>query len=588
MILQALTRYYEDLLGRGDIAAPGWGPAKISYALCLDEAGQLTQVIPTVEEGKGTKGRKKGLQPQTVQLPAAVKRTVGIDSNFLWDNSSYLLGVDQKGKPERSRNCFAAAAQKHHAVLDSVDSPVARAILTFFDTWQPSQAAEHPALAGQFDEVTSGANLLFRVDGRFPQDDVAIREAWQRYQDSGDPEAMRMQCLVTGKMEEIAAVHPAIKGVRGAQSSGAALVSFNAPAFCSYGHEQNFNAPVGKYAAFAYTAALNHLLADKDNVQMIGDTTVVCWAEGADPVYPGIFGAACFGVESSLSDNDLCAAIKRLANGLPCDDLGIDPERPFYILGLAPNAARLSVRFFLRDSFGRLMKNVNDHDERLEIVRPSYTRPGALSLWALLRETVNLNSRDKAPSPAMAGATARAVFSGTPYPVSLMEAVILRVRAEKEVTWGRAAILKAYMKKNCLESSNNGDLTIAEVAQVQLNDDCDYMPYILGRLFRVMEEIQLASADWKLKRSIKDSYFNSAASMPVSVFGKLFALSNHHLKKLMRDKPNLGRKLGNLETELAARVTTPIPARFKQEEMICFYLGYYHQSNTKKEEEKNV
>lgn len=174
MILQALTRYYEDLLSRGEIAAPGWSPAKISYALCLNGAGDLEQVIPTMEEV--TKGKKTVLQPQTFSLPAAVKRTVGIDANFLWDNSSYLLGVDQKGKPERSRDCFAAAAQKHHAVLDGVDSPIARAILAFFDTWQPEHAAEHPALTGQFEEVTAGANLLFRVDGCYPQKDDAIRQ----------------------------------------------------------------------------------------------------------------------------------------------------------------------------------------------------------------------------------------------------------------------------------------------------------------------------------------------------------------------------------------------------------------------------
>lgn len=122
----------------------------------------------------------------------------------------------------------------------------------------------------------------------FPE--ARIQMVWQRYQDGGES-GVKMQCLVTGNEDEIAAVHPSVKGVRDAQSSGAALVSFNAPAFCSYGREQNYNAPVGKYAAFAYTAALNHLLADRDHVQHIGDTTVVCWAEGADDAYPGFFSA---------------------------------------------------------------------------------------------------------------------------------------------------------------------------------------------------------------------------------------------------------------------------------------------------------
>lgn len=579
MILQALTRYYEDLLSRGEIAAPGWSPAKISYALCLNGAGDLEQVIPTMEEV--TKGKKTVLQPQTFSLPAAVKRTVGIGANFLWDNSSYLLGVDQKGKPERSRDCFAAAAQKHHAVLDGVDSPIARAILAFFDTWQPEHAAEHPALTGQFEEVTAGANLLFRVDGCYPQKDDAIRAAWQSCRESSDPDAVRMQCLVTGREDEITATHPAIKGVRNAQSSGAALVSFNAPAFCSYGREQNFNAPVGKYAAFAYTAALNHLLADRKNVQLIGDTTVVCWAEGADPAYQSFFGTACFGAETGLSDDDLRAALKRLAELKPCDDLGIDPNRPFYILGLSPNAARLSVRFFLRDSFGRLMKNVNAHYERLEIVRPAYAKTNILPLWAMLRETVNLNSRDKSPSPAMAGAATRAVFSGGPYPASLLEAVMLRIRAERNITWGRAAIIKAYYLKNPHKDCPK------EVLTVSLNEASTDTAYTLGRLFSVYEAVQQA-ANPGINTTIKDKYFNSAAAMPAGIFPVLNNLYQKHLRKLDgRQRVYYDKQIMTLKGILGESY----PMRMTLAQQGSFDLGYYHQTQkryTKKEDEKNV
>ena len=576
MILQALARYYEDLLSRGEIDAPGWTPAKISYALCLNEKGRLTQVVPTMEEV--SKGKKTVLQPQVFPLPAAVKRTVGIDSNFLWDNSTYLLGVDQKGKPERSRDCFAAAAQKHHAVLDGIDSSIARAILAFFDTWQPSQAAEHSALAGLLEEVTAGANLLFRVDGCYPQKDVAIREAWQSYRESSNPDAVRMQCLVTGREDEITATHPAIKGVRDAQSSGAALVSFNAPAFCSYGREQNFNAPVGKYAAFAYTAALNHLLADRNNVQLIGDTTVVCWAEGADPAYQSFAMTAFFGAESGLSDNDLRAALKRLADGLPCDDLGIDPERPFYILGLAPNAARLSVRFFLRDSFGRLMKNVNDHYERLKIINARYE---VVPLWALLRETVNLNSRDKSPSPAMAGAVARAIFSGGPYPASLLEVVMLRIRAERNITWGRAAIIKAYYLKNPHKDCPK------EVLTVSLNEASTDTAYTLGRLFSVYEAVQQAATPG-INATIKDKYFNSAAAMPASIFPILNNLCQKHLRKL---DGRLRVYYDKQIMELKGRLGESYPPRMTLAQQGSFDLGYYHQTQkryTKKEEEKNV
>ena len=580
MILQALTRYYEDLRSQGKIDAPGWSPAKISFALYLDENGALTQVVPTMEEVP--KGKKTVLQPQEKSLPAAVKRTVGIAANFLWDNSSYLLGIDQKGKPERSRECFAAAAKLHHKVLDGVDSPVSHAILTFFDTWKPENAAEHPALVGQLDEITAGGNLLFRVDETYPQDDAAICEAWRRYRESSSADAVWMQCLVTGGEDEITAVHPSVKGVRDAQSSGAALVSFNASAFCSYGHEQNFNAPVGKYAAFAYTAALNRLLADKENVQLIGDTTVVCWAEGAEDVYQDFGMAALFGGEKAgLSDNDLRAELKRLADGLPCEDLGIDPDRPFYILGLSPNAARLSVRFFLRDSFGALMKNINDHYERMEIVRPSYEKFSYLPLWAMLRETVNLNSRDKVPSPAMAGATARAVFSGGRYPASLLEATMLRIRAERNITWGQAAIIKAYYLKNPHKDCPK------EVLTVSLNESSTDTAYTLGRLFSVYEAVQ-QSANPGINATIKDKYFNSAAAMPASIFPVLNNLYQKHLRKL-----EAGQRIYYDKQVMALKsiLGECYPARMTLAQQGSFDLGYYHQTQkryTKKEEENNV
>ncbi len=595
MILQALTRYYEDLLKRGEIAAPGWSPAKISFALCLDKNGQVTQVIPTMEEV--TMGKKTVLRPQSMILPSAVEKTSNsyLLSNFLWEDSSHFLGVDQKCNIKPSKHsiiAFSTAANLHHTILDGVNSPIAKAILAFFDSWQPEKAMEHPALSGQYETIIAGGNLLFRVDGIYPQEDKAICDAWQQYWKKPCKDTKWMQCLATGLFnQEIARTHPKVKGSPkdGFQTMGNALVSFNNDSESSYGHEQNYNAPVSKYAAFAYTAALNHLLADRDNVQVIGDTTIICWAEGAEPVYQDLFMSFMSdNMPTTISDNDLRAALRELAAGRPCADLGVDPNRTFYILGLAPNAARLSVRFFLRDSFGKLMRNVNEHYERLEIVRPANAKPGVLYLWALLRETVNPNAKDKSPSPAMAGATARAVFSGGLYPASLLEAVMLRIRAERNITWGRAAIIKAYLKRKYADRIDAEHHFISEVTGVKLNDACNYMPYVLGRLFRVMEEIQLASADWSLNRSIKDSYFNAAASTPKSAFSKLFPLNEYHAKKLLRDKPGLGRKLNEEKGALSARITESIPSRFTQEESNCFYLGYYHQQYTKKEENENV
>ena len=572
MILQALNQLFGDLVQQGKIDCPGWSPSKISYALCLRETGELENVVPRLSEV--TVGKKTQLRPTPTALPSPVTRPNSIRSNFLWDNSSYILGVDEKPKPERSLACFQAARQLHHKLLDGVDSPTAAAILAFFDTWQPEKAAAHPALADCWQELMKGANLIFRVGGIFAQDDPAIRAAWDANYSSAEGE--KQQCLVTGALDVPEPVHPSIKGVAGAQPSGAAIVSFNGPAFCSYGKEQSLNAPVGKKAAFAYTAALNYLLSDRENVHRIGDTTVVCWAEGAQQQYSEFMGYSFFGddLPEGLSDSDLRTAMSRLSEGLPCQELALDPQRPFYILGLAPNSARLSVRFFYRDSFGKLMKNVNDHHSRMEITGSRYA---VIPIWAMLRETVNLNTSDKSPSPVMAGAVTRAIFTGSMYPASLLEATMLRIRAEREVTPGRAAILKAYYLKN------SKDTGMKEVMTVSLNENSTNIPYTLGRLFAIYEEVQ-EKVNPGINATIKDKYFNAASATPATIFPILNSLCQKHLRKLdtglrISFERQIGKIVGNLgET---------FPIRLTLQEQGSFDLGYYHQKQyryTKKED----
>ena len=569
MILQALTRLFEDLTQQGKLSLPGWSPAKISYALCLDETGALTYVVPMLREEQI--GKKCQLRPTSMELPSPVTRTVGILPNFLWDNSSYLLGADEKGKPERSRNCFRACGELHHRLLDAVDSPIAKAILAYFDTWQPENAQSHPALADCWQELMKGGNLIFRVNGSFAQDDPTIRWAWNDYY--GNVQGEKQQCLVTGKLDVAEPVHPAVKGVFGAQSSGAAIVSFNAPAFCSYGKEQSLNAPVGKYAAFAYTAALNYLLSDKPNVHRIGDTTVVCWAEGAEPQYDLFAGFSLFGddLPDTMSAEDLRSALNNLSQGLPCEELKLDPNRPFYILGLAPNAARRSVRFFYHNTFGALMRNVNAHHARMEIVGNRYA---ITPLWAMLRETVNLNTTDKAPSPVLAGAAARSIFMGTSYPAALLEAVMLRIRAEREITPGRAAILKAYYIQNYNDE---------EVTTVSLNETSTNIPYTLGRLFEIYEEVQ-EKANPSINATIKDKYFNAASATPATIFPILGNLCQKHLRKLeIGSRIHLDSQISQIKSILGETY----PTRLSLQEQGSFDLGYYHQKQyryTKKEE----
>lgn len=577
MILQALVQYYEALLAKGKIACPGWTSAKISWGLELSPKGQLLAVHSLQTEQ--SKGKKIVLAPQSMKVPEQVKRASGVAANFLCDNSSYCLGIDAKGKPARSLQCFAACRELHLKILKNIPGKAAQTLCAFFESWEPEKAAECPALAQDLDEICKGGNIVFLVDGGFAQEDPDIIAAWQAFQ-SQSSKKDSIRCLVTGQKASFARLHPNIKGVMGAKSSGAALVSFNAPSFESYGHEQGANAPVGSYAAFAYTQALNYLIADRDHMQRAGDTTLVFWAENAEPAFQDFFNMSLFPTDAeNLSESDFAASVKKLARGEAVDweNTRLDPNARFYILGLSPNAARLSVRFFWQNSFGKFLENVQKHYDRLEIIRPSYDKFPYLSIYWLLQETVNKNSRNAAPAPQLAGDVLRSVLNDVPYPATLRNAVNLRIRADHEVTRGRAAILKAYYTKN------QNKLCPKEVLTVELNKDSKYLPYVLGRLFSVLEAVQNA-ANPNINTTIKDRYFNSACATPAMVFPTLINLAQKHLKKL---KPNQVTYYNKQIGELMECIPCTYPAHLTLPEQGAFQIGYYHQTQerfTKKEE----
>ncbi|MBR1690104.1 MAG: type I-C CRISPR-associated protein Cas8c/Csd1 [Oscillibacter sp.] len=584
MILQALTKLYEDLQAQNktqEIPVFGYSRVHISAILQIDLNGNLISIMPAVPDDP----KKK--RPEI--LPVQMKRSgVNAPPYFLCDNAQYVLGIEKNGATEKAKRCFQSFKAFHTKMLSEVCCQEAEAFLRFLEKWAPEEALENDIVQSSLVYCLNGP-ITIRISNtsKFLHEIPEILNLWDNYY----PSTLSTEtgiCLVTGEKAQIARIHNSVKGIRADSLSpnGWTLVGFDKDSFNSYGKQQGYNAPVSEYAAFAYTSALNYLLSNKNNVQKIGDTTVVCWAEGAEPQYQTFSWAMLNGAPpQGLRDNDLRAAVKRLTEGLPCEELGLDPKRPFYILGLAPNAARLSVRFFYRDTFGNLMKNINAHHERMEIVRPAYDKFLIIPLWAMLKETVNPNSRDKSASPVMAGAVARAIFTGGPYPAALLESTMLRIRAERVVTRGRAAIIKAYYLRNWKHHPKYS--IIEEVMDVRLNKDCGYPPYVLGRLFAVMEEIQLDSADWDLNRSIKDSYFTAAASTPSSAFQKLFPLSDYHLKKLKRDQSKSGRarRLEQEKASLVCLLTEPIPKRFTIDETNCFYIGYYHQVNRKKEEQ---
>lgn len=588
MILQALTAYYEQLVRQGKLSAPGWDDSfKVSYELRLNDAGQLLRVVPLLTEK--TVGKKTVLAPRAMHVPAHEKRSSGIAANFLCDNSTYLLGADEKGKPERSADCFKACAKLHHTILDGVDSPAARALLAYFDSWDPAQAAAHPLLAEQWKEITGNANLIFGYEAAdhshsFVNDDLAIQNAWQAHYNDRSADSDMGQCLITGKYAPIERTHPNISGVPGAQSSGAALVSFNAPAFCSYGHEQGDNAPVSKYAAFAYTTALNRLLADRNHCKHVGDTTILCWAENAEPIYQDAMSMFLFGADEAagIQESDVQAALKRLSAGqtVPFLKKELSPDQHFYLLGLAPNAARLSVRFFLRDTFGSFAQNLQKHAEEMEIDCSEKEKFRTLPIWAVVNETTRtVPGQPAKPSPQLAGDLLRAVLTGGRYPATLLNGVTLRIRAEQNVTRGRAAVIKAYYLRNYPTELNK------EVFTVSLNETTN-VPYLLGRLFSVLEAVQKA-ANPGINTTIKDRYFNAACATPGMAFPTLLRLSQKHLRKL---NDGLATYYDNQITELMAQLPeSGFPARLCLPDQGKFAIGYYHQTQkrfAKKNEEE--
>ena len=610
MILQALVRCYEALAERGELEKPGWSPVKVSWGLELDADGQVKSLL--LMGGTDAKGKQI---PRVMKLPDPVKRSSGVAANFLCDNSAYVLGVDAKGKPERTRECFAACARKHQDVLKNVRHPTAKAILNFFERWKPENAACHPAIQPNLETLLKGGNIVFvthDAEGelQLAQDVPEIRRAWdEAYAKSDD--AVMGRCLVTGEEGPIAILHPSIKGVMGAQSSGASLVSFNAPAFESYGKEsardnqgQGRNAPVGKYAAFAYGAALNYMVGHADFHGRLGDTTLVYWAEGAEPAYGSAF-MAMMGMggedKSEITQKELSGVLTALCGGhtVKWANVPLNPKNRFYILGLAPNASRLSVRFFLQNSFDEFAQNYQKHQEDLDIVRPAFDERETLSMWALLRETA-IKNPNKPPEfqRQLVEEMLNAILTGSPYPSTLFTQVEIRIRAEREINREKAAIIKAYLRRNVVEQQRKNAHVYEEVLGVALNESkTTDLPYRLGRLFAVLEALQLEAfrdnnnRDSKPNTTIKDQFFSSACATPVVAFPIIVGRAQNHLRKLKaKNKEGLARYYSGMMDEIIGNFGESYPAHLSLEDQGIFQIGYYHQRQrmyAKKEEKDN-
>jgi CRISPR-associated protein Csd1 len=566
--LASLVRAYDRLATRGEVPAFGYSQEKIGFLISLNGDGAPAGQPIDLRE---TDGRKK--LARAMAVPQPVKRTSGISANFLWDKTAYVLGVTA-AEGKRTAEEHAAFIVRHRELLSGTNDEGLGALLKFVESWTPEEFVRL-----DWPEEMKDQNIVFALESERRQDirlhdRQAARDLWSRL--SAGADRSEAACLVTGERGPFVRLHPSIKGVWGAQTAGASIVSFNLDAFTSYGHEQGENAPVSDAAAFAYTTTLNHFLQKGSNHRIqIGDASTVFWADAGDAgaaVEAEDIFASFLAVNEKQETSKVGVILKAIHDGMPIED--IKPNLPedvrFYVLALAPNAARLSVRFYIEDDFGVIAERYAEHVHRLRIEPPP--REAMPSMWRLLIETATLRKSENIV-PSLAGEWMRSILSGAPYPLTLLSTLLMRLRADHDVNALRVAVIKSVLIRNF------GDSFIRKVP-VSLDPENHEPGYLLGRLFAVYERIQTAALGRDVNATIKDKFYGAAASQPRKVFPMLDKGSRPHLSKLGKESKGyqivLERKIGEI-MEVMSPGADPFPAHLPDRQQGLFALGYYHQ-----------
>lgn len=556
-MLKALYDYYHR---SGDNVAPlGLEYKEIGFIIVIDKSGNFLRF------------EDRRIDKKSAQL-FLVKKSVGRSSapvaNYLYDNSQYVFGYSDKGDMEKMCKYFETFKANVREIYDMFsDNEAIKAVYAFYQQ-DSSTMVEDMQNDPLWADIVKNLNKKYSTFSFLVEGDTEIVASKKELINLvlNDNEITGRLCLVTGKHSKTVEITTATM-IPGSQAT-AKLVAFQVNSgYDSYGKSKGYNAPISEEAEFAYTTALNHLLrSDSHNKFMVGSRTYLFWAssnsDASKASEDSLF--ALLGRTEDDDPNKRIELVRRTFMSIYNGDLSVNKDDKFFILGLAPNSARIAVVYWneipLREFAGLISKHFAD----MEIVDTRKEKKPYVGLHSILG-TVTLGGKSSDAIPNLPDAVVKSIFQGLPYPTSLFQACIRRIRAEQFVNIVRAAIIKAYL--NRLNDNNNN-----KKLDIMLDKENQNEGYLCGRLFAVLDKIQ---EDVNGIHSIRERYMNSASATPAMVFATILNLSTHHLDKL-----NCGRQVfyEKLKQEIISKLdANGFPTHLDLQAQGRFFVGYYHQ-----------
>lgn len=598
MLIRSLCDYYDIQSARGEAASDIMSEQPVHWMVMLTPDGRVADIIDRrIEESVPQKNGKVKVvkKPIVVSMPKRTQKT-GIDANIIEHRPLYIFGLnydakigltpdDKTGKARKSHEAFV---KKNLEFFEGIDSEIARAYVNFIKNWVPENETENEQLK-KLGKEYQGSYYIFALDGR-PEcklhKDKAVLAKYEELMaktaaETAESDDGIMMCPIEGERLRAARIHDKIKGIKGGNSVGAVLVNFNSSAFESYGKSQSMNSGISEKAMKKYTSSLNKLLADPMHHICSDDMTVVFFAMKHDDKAECDLFNGYLNSSNAVTEDSTKADVKAVSeniyhkgqtgNAQALDD-DVDNGVDFFVAGFTPNSSRICQKFMVRNKFGKIIDNVKQHQQDMAICGSN----GEIPLWRINNELVSPNSAN-AISPALQSDMFQAILNGTNYPYTLLETVVRRVCTDSDtdsnnkikINEVRAGLIKAFINRKARINGDKEEITMT------LNPENTNPAYLCGRLFAVLEKIQLEATDVKLNRTIKDAYFSSASSRPALIMPRLIDLSNYHLRKLKEGRTIYFSKLIN---EIMGKIKDSLPTNLSIMEKGEFQLGYFQQN----------